>query len=896
MQEELLFGIWLRKQRRTLDLTRRAFAKQVGCAEVTLRHIEAGILKPSKELAGILLERLGVPETERPRWIAFARGLSGFPAESIPSSHKLVTNLPAPLTTFIGREKEQSEVIQLIAKHRLITLTGSGGVGKTRLSIKVGEQVLGNYADGVWLVELASIFDPLLLSRTTAIALGLRDEPQRPVIDMLCDYLRPKKTLIILDNCEHLVDECAYFSNTLLKSCHYLRIVATSREPLKITGEVLYRVPSLELPDLQEALDALRHCESVQLFEERAQLVQFKFSLTQQSASAVAQICNRLDGIPLAIELAAAKIATFSAEQIARQLDESFNLLTDGSRMVLPRHQTLRAAIEWSYDLLSVKEQTLYLRLSVFVNGWTLEAAKAIGAGGLIRGDEVEYLLEHLVHKSIVIVERTQQQSRYHMLEAIRRYAGERLLEYGESGVLRGRHLDYFLNLTETAAPHLVRSEQLEWLDLLNTDYENLRLALEWALSQETAESSLRLCIGLGMFWVFRCYWMEGSKWLVRALAKPAQDHDDSETVLRVRALYQDAELASQLDDFEHMQKSAERSLELAQKVSDQRDIAIARFYVGFAHYRLGDFDGACALMEQSLIEFQELNEPYWEAYTFRFLGIVQVTLGKITFEERVVHKLNLARKTGEKFSLAEALLSRSSQLFYFNRLDEAKKHAEESNALFKLIGSNNNSSGFTFAEIAWLRGNYKEAKAFYMEMQERFALLGEKNVRSAVVANLGILATEEGDFEKAHIYLEEALAIAQDIRNQDFIVRRLIEMGNVYYLEGNIEAFKRNYKEGFLSVKAVDLFTKTYFLLFAVFCVYSLKVESTVQILGVIDTLERESKVPTYPLWKRYYHRAEAHARKTLGNVAFEASFSKGHKMSLDEGLDLALKTVEEI
>ncbi len=428
MEEEISFGVWLRKQRRALDLTRQAFADQVGCAEVTLRRIEAGTLKPSKELASILLEKLGVPETKWPQWIAFARGLSGFPHQSNRLLNKPITNLPAPLTSFIGRKKQQLEVIQLISKHRLVTLTGSAGVGKTRLSITVGEQVLETYDDGVWLVELAPILDPLFVPRTVAIAIGLRDEPQRPVIEMLCDYLRERKMLIILDNCEHLVEICAYFTNTLLKSCPQLKILVTSREPLRITGEVIYRVPSLILPNLEQLLDTFRNCESVKLFEERAQLIQFDFSLALQSVLPVAQICHQLDGIPLAIELAAAKVSTFSPEQIAQQLAESFNLLTGGSRTALPRQQTLRGALEWSYNLLPPNERALFRRLSVFVNGWTLEAAESICSDALVRSNEVVYLLEHLVNKSIVIVGHTGQQSRYRMLESMRQYASEYLM------------------------------------------------------------------------------------------------------------------------------------------------------------------------------------------------------------------------------------------------------------------------------------------------------------------------------------------------------------------------------------------------------------------------------------------------------------------------------------
>jgi len=399
MQDEISFGKWLRKQRRALDLSRQAFANQVGCAEVTLRRIEAGTLKPSKELTGILLDKLGIPETERPQWISFARGLSGLPFPSSPSSKKPITNLPAPLTTFIGREKEQSDVVGLIAKHRLVTLTGSGGVGKTRLSIKVGEQILGNYAGGVWLVELASLSNPALISQTFASLFGLTAQSTISFTDLLINFLRAKSVLLIVDNCEHLLDACAHFIDTLLKSCPHLKIIATSREPLGITGEAIYLVPSLELPDFQQLIDTFRDFESVHLFEERAQLAQFDFSLTVDNAASVAQICQRLDGIPLAIELAAAKVAMLSTAQIAKQLDESFNVLTGGSRTALPRHQTLRASMNWSWGLLTESEQTLMRQLSVFAGGWTLEAAQAVCDGNALD------LTSALVKKSLIMVD-----------------------------------------------------------------------------------------------------------------------------------------------------------------------------------------------------------------------------------------------------------------------------------------------------------------------------------------------------------------------------------------------------------------------------------------------------------------------------------------------------------
>jgi predicted ATPase len=307
-------------------------------------------------------------------------------------------------------------------------------------------------------------------------------------------------------------------------------------------GEAIFRVPSLELPDLQQLLAAFRDFEAVRLFEERAQLSQFDFSLTLENASSIAQICHHLDGIPLAIELAAAKVGTYPTEQIAKQLDDRFNLLTEGNRTALPRHQTLRASMDWSWGLLTESEQTLMRQLSVFAGEWNLEAEQSICDGN------VSDLTHSLVKKSLVV--RDQGTGRYHFHETIRQYANEKLVEAGESDLLRDRHLGYFLKLAETAEPHLIRPEQIEWLPVLDADYENLRLALEWALIKESAEQVLNLCRALGWFWELRCYWVEGLNWSTRALAKPARGIDKKEKVARRKALYTHAMLEWQLNHF----------------------------------------------------------------------------------------------------------------------------------------------------------------------------------------------------------------------------------------------------------------------------------------------------------------------------------------------------------
>jgi non-specific serine/threonine protein kinase len=724
---------------------------------------------------------------------------------------------------------------------------------------------------------------------------------------MLCDYLREKKMLILLDNCEHLVDACAQMTNRLLHASMHTRILASSREALGITGEVTYRVPSLELPDMSylPSFESLNQYEAVKLFIDRATSAISTFTVTNDNALSLAQICHRLDGIPLAIELAAAKIRVLSVEQIAKRLDDRFRLLTGGSRTALERHQTLRAAIDWSYNLLPAAEQILFRRLSIFIGGWTLEAAESVcgeasitlsASSSILQSDDVLNLLEQLINKSLVIKDETQSESRYRMLETMRQYANEKLVESGESGVLRDNHLDYFLNLAETAAPHLIRTEQLEWLAQLDADYENLRTALEWALSKETAELSLRLCAALGRYWYIRTFWQEGSKWLKSALSKTAQNSTLAEKTARVKALYEDAELADQLDDLERMKTSAEQSFILAQEISDKRDLAIARYTVANTLYRRGEDEKALPLFEQSHAELQGLDNLYWQLNSYKWLSQILVRQGKLKFSEKTIQALDLARKGGERLNLADALQQYSEWLYGLNRLDEATQYAQDADVLFKQIGSNMSTTSFLFAELAWLKGNYKEAESYYMEMQQRFGLIGEKNQRSAMVASLGLLAMEQSGIEQAQSYFEEALATAREIDSKSYIARRLGELGINFYLQGNIEKFRQNFQDGVLTVKSLGIHHQRYFLLLLVNYLDTQKLEVSAYILGSLDRSQREGESPITPLNKRYFDHAEARTREKLSITAFESAFAEGQKMSLAEALDLALKTVEEM
>src|SRR5574341_1313373 len=455
------FGELLRYLRRRARLSQRELSIAVGYSESQISRLENNQSAPdSATLAALFVPALLLedePETAT-RLLELATTVREAPAserasETIldrnsPAAPSPLTNLPIQLTSFVGREKEIVEIKRLLLATRLLTLTGPGGTGKTRLAQQVAAQVLDAFPDGVWLVELAPVSNPAIVLHTVATALEVREEPGRPLLTTLLSRLRAKNSLLILDNCEHLIEACPQLTETLLPACPVLKILATSREGLGITGETCFQVPSLSVPDLSQppTLETLRQSEAVRLFTDRAGTALLGFVVTDQTAPAVAQVCHRLDGIPLAIELAAARVKLLTVEQIAARLDDRFQLLTSGSRTALPRHQTLSALIDWSYDLLSESERVRLRRLSVFRGGWTLEAAESVASDLSLATPhpssvEVLDLLTQLVNKYLVVFERTQgAEARYRMLETIRQYAWERLMEAGETEVVRTRH------------------------------------------------------------------------------------------------------------------------------------------------------------------------------------------------------------------------------------------------------------------------------------------------------------------------------------------------------------------------------------------------------------------------------------------------------------------------
>jgi predicted ATPase/class 3 adenylate cyclase/DNA-binding CsgD family transcriptional regulator len=700
----------------------------------------------------------------------------------------LPNNLPVQLTSFVGREKELADIRTLLHDARLLTLIGPGGTGKTRLSIQAASELLDQYPDGVWFVELAPILDPQLVPRTTAMALGLRDEPQRPVIDMLCDYLHEKKMLLILDNCEHLVDACARMADQILHATPNTRILASSREALGIGGEVTYRVPSLGLPDISHLppIDSLSQYEAVKLFIDRATSALPTFAVTNENAPALAQVCYHLDGIPLAIELAAAKIRVLTVEQIAKRLDARFRLLTGGSRTALERHQTLRAAIDWSYNLLSPEEQVLFQRLSVFVGGWTLEAAESVCEGGGIKSEDVLNLLEQLVNKSLVITEEVGREARYHMLETIRQYAQEKLLEAEGVEAIRDKHLAYFVKLVEQAEPELYRSNQAFWLNKLEDELDNIRMALGWALAAD-AKSGLRLMVTPRFFWAARGDLREAGGWLAQLLER--YNETDS---LRAQALALYVRALAMRGDLTEAHKIGNQSLELSRAISDQQAEALSLWDLGMVLSMQGNYKEGIPFVEQSLALYRTLGDKFGQALATVWLA---TNLNDLERSKAFISEsLRLYRELGHLLGIANCLHELALRTIWAGDFSSSVPLLEEARTLYRQLG-NKTGEGIVLAEygtLAYWRGDYQQAYAYYKESFELHENAGEYYLASWAGVNMAYALLRRGDISKAKEMFERWVQRSYNSKDIDLAIYTLEGLASLYVHQAQQERATR--------------------------------------------------------------------------------------------------------
>jgi predicted ATPase/class 3 adenylate cyclase len=816
---------------------------------------------------GVSLRDLGehyLKDFERPLPL-YQLVIAGLPADFPPLKTRASRpdNLPAQPTPLIGREHEVAAVVQLVRREdvRLVTLTGPGGTGKTRLGLQIALELGEVFAGGVFFVSLSTINDPLLVIPTIAQALGIRDRAGQPLLARIAEMLQPKQVLLLLDNFEQVVGAASQVAD-LLTSCPQLKMLITSREVLHVRAEHEFAVPPLALPDPAHLPDlaTLIRSPSVALFLQRAQAVKPEFQLTTTNARAVAEICVRLDGLPLAIELAAARMKLLSPEALLARLGRRLAMLTGGGRDVPARQQTLRNTIEWGYQLLNTWEQRLFGWLSVFVGGCTLQAAEVVcnvsddGSGQVLDG------LASLVDKSLLQrMEQTgegSEEPRLLMLETIREYALEVLTSSGEGNSARQAHADYFLQLAEEAEPALNGPLLAMWLDRLEREHDNLRAALHWAIEGGRAEMALRLGSALERFWVVRGHRNEGLAFLERALAGSAGVAAD----VRAKASLAAARLAFNQSNYDQGEMLAQQSLALFRELGDRRGVALALDRLGMAAWRRGDFATARVLMEEDLALFKELGDQDRVAWSLFTLGLLNNKQGEYTracalFEE----SLTLFRELGNKRGMAASLTQLAGTLFASQgNQDMIYPLLEEGLALDREVGDKEGKavSSLLLGWVALKQGDVITART---RVEESLALYREMEHREGMAEALSLLARLEAtrdDHAFARVLYEESLAMAQEIGDKELIASGL---------------------GGLASVAAAQD-------------------EPTwaARLWGSAEVMREAIGAPLPPVERADYDHAVAAVREHLGEQAFASAWAEGRTMTVEQVLAAGERTIQ--
>ena len=740
-------------------------------------------------------------------------------------------NLPAQRTSFVGREREMVDVKRALSMTRLLTLTGTGGTGKTRLALEVARDLIGSYLDGVWLVELASLSEPGLVAQEAANVLGVQERPGDPLTDTLVEALAAKEMLLVLDNCEHVVEAAARLVDKLLVVCPRLRVLATSRETLDVSGEVVWAVPPLSLPgDTTNGgltTETLGRYEAVRLFLDRARLRSPDFGLTRENAGAVARVCRKLEGIQLAIELATARMGALAVEQVAQRLEVSLDVLKGTSRSAAPRQRTLRATLDWSHDLLSEDERTLFRRLSVFTGGWVLEAAEAVGAGsgieeglvanpGRASNPPVLDLLSGLVDKSLVVAEADGDGAlRYRLLETVRQYATEKLGSGAEEEAVRQRHAMFFLALAERAEPELGGTEQVAWLDRLESELSNLRVALGWFKESARGMNLLRMAGSLWRFCYLRGHYEEGRRWLEGALV----GGDNTPSPARAKAYLGAGAMTFRRCEYERGREQLEEAVATYRMLEDDQGIASASHMLGSIAGERGDYARSEALHEESLVLRRRFGDEAGEAQALNYLAYVAWLQEKHERAKELGEEtLSRFRRLGDNEIIAWALINLGSSALYAGDHPRARALLGESLALSREVG-------------------FKEGVPWSLNQ-------------------LGVLAYREGDHRWAQELLRESLEGHQDLGDRWRAASVLEVLAEVMCAQGRPEP-------------AACLF-------------------------GAAAAVREAITVPV-PLCERADHEEGISAtRAELGEAAWEAAFAEGKAMTFEEVVEYALSMEE--
>lgn len=753
-------------------------------------------------------------------------------------------NLPHTLSSFIGRSREQGEVRKLLQKNRLVTLVGTGGIGKTSLSLQLGHALLHEYPDGVWFVALDSLSDPVLTVQTVASVFDIREDTERPLAGKLIEALRTRSALLILDNCEHLLDTCAQLVTLLLSHCPNLRVLATSREGLSVAGEAVYTMPSLPLPELGvDSLEQLTEYESVKLFGERASLALTSFQMTQDNIHTVVEICRKVDGIPLAIELAAARVNMLQVDEILNQLNDSFSLLAKNSRTIMPRQQTLRRSIEWSWNLLDKEEQRFLREASVFAGGWTLDAAQSVCTGDILM------LTAALVKKSLIVVSQEEgRETRYRFHEMVREYAHYHCHAAADEGEFHTRHLRYFLDLSQKAELGLRGPSRVDWIERLDDELNNIRSALHHA-ARTDIESGLHLTSRLIRYW--ECSNLpEGDHWLKQFIDNP---ESNTFPTARARALLARGWLLTWLQKFNDAFVLTEESLLLFRTVGDLQGEADALVSLANIKQFKDDLDGAGLLLYESLTLAQSLHDDWREANVYFYLGWDRRDQPRaLAYWDKAVV---LYRKVGDLIALAN-LLGVSGQFHVLDGdLEFGEKQLEEAITLWQDNRRANMWQNPKIAKsvIASVRGDYAEARSLLEEALHSVSEPGNRMSNLWVRVRLGYAVLRAGE-------LSEAREILTGV-TQEFYADRYTA-GTLFALEGMAAFFTE-----------VGSF------------------ESASKLIGWADETRKKIHDPRPRLEQADVDRIMEICLANSGEVSLSECYEAGQSMTMDEAVSLALR-----
>ena len=828
-------------------------------------------------------------------------------------------NLPLQLTSFVGRATELDELRRVLESWRLVTLTGSGGCGKTRLALQVAAELVDQCADGAWWVDLSAVNHRDRVASAVARVLGLREEEGRPLIDTLAKQLAPLELLLVLDNCEHLLDACAPIVESLLRAAPRLRMVATSREPLGAPGEQVWRVPSLD----EET--------AARLFVERASQVRPGFAPGPSEKETVREICHRLDGIPLPIELAASRVRMMHPARIAAALDDRFRLLTGGGRTAIPRQQTLEASVAWSYDLLDDYERALLRRLSVFAGGFTLEAAEHVCGTDPLDEYAVLDLLTRLVDKSLVQVEHiAADEDRYRLLETIRIYAGQRLIEAGEADATRDRHATFFLEMVERAEPELAVADGPVWLSRLERDHANLRAALDWMDATRAHGPFLRLVTALTLFWEMRGHLAEGGRWFARALA-----HDDGPSSVRARALWGATHVAMYGDDFETAARRGPEALAMAEVAEDEWATARALNVLGYMQLftdpesaraglersielgrKIGDnwavADGlkmitVAWLMQENHSEIlrtaeelrrvaADLDNKFFLAWYHCVLGWTAVRRGELKAARQELHtSLSYCREVGEPVTagVASFLLAEAELL-----TGNYQEGEEQLQTFLSRAGATGGATAVPFAYLAlgtiWLaRGELERARNLLKPLVEQMRAFDLPLFVSWGLCVVGAGLLTAGEYRLASSALQEATDQAGRLNNQWLLALAKFHAGQLARRRDDShtaedlhhEALAHRLQEGFNPGLADSLEA------LATIAADHESFAEAARLFGAASALRRALRLARWPVEEAEYDAKISQTRGALGDSAFEAAWAEGEQLGVEEAAGYATR-----